>query len=524
MLRTSTFTMILLALLLTACSGGGGGSTPSAVPTGKVTGTVLDGLILNGTVTAYDYSTGTKGSVLGQATTDTRTGTYALSLQVESRPLLLEITGGYYNEEMAPTTNIPLDTGDKMQAVVNYTTGASITTSITAYTTAAAGLAAYEIKKGTAVATAISDANMRFSNLVGFDIIKTVPLEITDVANASASLTSPLKYGFLAGGISMWAYNNHPTGVAPLQKPYISIKFVQLMYQDVAADGLLNGMGTDNTSNPVQLSFGTVPLSPTVYRQGVGVSMLQMAQHANNKTGLGSSMVLPFAETYAGSTDPMWAGVQLVPISSPIVTITSPTPNAWMRGTPNVTASIQDYVGLSSAELIVNSASVSTVTTNLTTPVFPLNTTSYSDGAHTIAVKATNTVGLSTTATVGVQVDNTPPTLALPTTYLSAVNYCAVNGNVFDSRSGPAGVITATWGNSYCSSTATSTITNNSYGVVLQAPYSVPGGCANTIGMNNLAVTATDTAGNTRTTNFTLSHIGSCLGPRPSGPCSCSIQ
>ena len=103
----------LIASLIVACNGGSSGGTPPAVPTATVAGTALDGLIINGTIIAYDYTGGTKGSELGRSVTNTK-GLYNLSLQSESRSVLLEVTGGYYTEEMLPNTNIILDTGDKL--------------------------------------------------------------------------------------------------------------------------------------------------------------------------------------------------------------------------------------------------------------------------------------------------------------------------------------------------------------------------------------------------------------------------
>lgn len=500
--RTWTFGVFLISVLVAACSGGGS-SAPPPVPTGSASGTVLDGLIMNGTVTAYDYSTGSKGAVLGQATTDSKTGMYSLSLQVESRPVLLEITGGYYNEEMDPSTNIPLDAGDKMQAVINYTTGAAVTTSITAMTTVAAGLAAYEIKHGTAVGPSIDDANHRISNLVGLDIIKTLPLEITDPANASSTLTPGLQYGFLAGGISMWASKNYPaTEPSAFIKPYISIKFVQLMYQDIIADGLLDGHGFDSNGTAIQISFGNVPLSPTVYRQGLGVSMLQMADNTNNKTGLNSSKVLSYAQAFAGSTDAMFAGVTPQPITSPTVAITAPTQNGWITSAAAITATVQDYIGVSYNDLLVDGAVTPTFTstTNPTSPSFVLGATPVSDGPHQFTVRATNTVGLQGSATVTANIDNTPPTIAMttvapqPSATVSQLTGCGISGQILDTGSGPAGqvVMQAVYPPTGASGSVTSTIVNGAYSATI--PATVIGSSQFP---STLTITATDVAGNT---------------------------
>jgi len=451
MLRNATLIFVLLGVLLSACGGGGGESAaPQPIPTASVSGTAVDGLVFNGTISVYDFSTGAKGALLGQATTNITTGLYSLTIQSESRPLLLELTGGYYYEEMAPTAQVQLDATDRLYALVNFTTGQSITTSVTNYTTLAAGLAQYQIANGTAVATAINNANSRISALIGTGVTTTTPIEITKVENASASLTPGLQYGFLAGGISMWAHNNPPSPGLKLVKPYVSIKFLQLMYQDVVADGVLNGAGKDGSGNPVNLSFGTKALGADVYRKGIAASVLLVADHANNKTGIGSSGVLNFASAYGASTDPIWGGIAPTPITAPVVNLLTPTVDQWLHATANITATATDYTGLSSAELLVDGNSAATITTGLQVPAFAYDTTALSDGNHTMGVRVTNVLAQATSAVVPVRVDNTPPTVFINSvgtfSYNPDTGYvgCPFTGTAFDSLSGipVGGVVT----------------------------------------------------------------------------------
>ena len=103
--------LLISLVFLTACgggagSGGGSGPTGSTIPVGSVSGISFDGLILNGTVSVYDFTTGAKGALLGQTTSDSSSGLYSLSLQVESRPVLVEITGGYYVEEAGAAVRV----------------------------------------------------------------------------------------------------------------------------------------------------------------------------------------------------------------------------------------------------------------------------------------------------------------------------------------------------------------------------------------------------------------------------------
>jgi hypothetical protein len=439
--------LLISLVFLTACGGGsaGGssGSTGSTIPSGSVSGITFDGLILGGTVSVYDFTSGTKGAQLGQATTDGTSGLYSLSLQVESRPVLLEITGGYYIEEAGPgSTQVALSSKQKLTALANYTTGATLNISVTTLTHLAAGLAAFEISKGTAVSTAINDANNRASSLVGVNILTTTPKEITDVTNASATLTPELRYGFLAGAISMWTYNNAPSASVAHLSPFTSIDFAQLLYQDISADGLLDGFAFDSTGAKAQLSFGTTPLGPDVYRMGLGVSLVQMAGDPNNKTGLTGSKVLSFAQSYIASSDGIFNGVAPTAFAATTTAITSPTTNAWARKTISVIPTASSPFGLNTVELIVDGVSVAT-SANAAPASFSLNTTAYADGAHTLTVRSTDRGGFVATSTVQSNIDNTPPTSNGNYYYFNGCSgLCRNNnGNASDNYSG---VVSAT--------------------------------------------------------------------------------
>lgn len=400
--------LLISLVFLAACGGGSGSPTPPPVPFGSVSGTAFDGLIINGTVSVYDFSTGAKGSLLAQATSD-GSGLYSLSLQVESRPVLVEITGGYYIEEAGANAQIALSTKHKLTALANYTTGSSLSVAVTSYSHLAAGLAAYEISKGTAVSTAINSANTRASSLVGVNILTTTPKEITDVTNASATLTPELRYGFLAGAISMWTYNHAPSAAAAHLPPYTSIDFAQLLYQDISADGLLDGIGLDSTGAAAPLSFGTTPMGVGVYRIGIGVGLVQMAGNANNKTGIDGAKILPFAQAYIANTDAMFNGVAPTSFESSAVVISSPATGAWVRKSINVASTASSPFGIKAVEFLVDGGSVAT-SANLAAQSFPIVTTAYAAGAHTIDVRATDLGGFVTTASIQLNIDNIAPT------------------------------------------------------------------------------------------------------------------
>lgn len=359
----------LFISLLTACGGSsGGGPAGSTIPIGTVTGVGFDGLLINSTISIYDFSSGLKGALLGQTVSD-NSGLYTVKLQVESRPILIEATGGYYMEEAGSGFQVKLPDHYKLSAVANYTLGSATNICATSFTNLAAGLAAYEIGKGMEVNKAIDEANNRITTITGVDILATTPKQITDPANAGAGMTPELAYGFLSGAISMWTYNNTPENALAHKVPYTSIDFAQLMYQDIAADGLLDGMGLDSTGKLSQLSYGTTPLTTDTYRLGLGVSLLEMAANVNNKTGLSNVSALPYVRAYIASVDSMFNNKVPISLTSPVVTISAPTTNAVLMQTVQISATATTPALLTSVEFLVDGVVAGTAA-NLASPSF----------------------------------------------------------------------------------------------------------------------------------------------------------
>ena len=407
--------LLFSLLLISGCGGGSGagGVTGSTIPVGGVSGVSFDGLILAGTVSVYDFTTGSKGALLGQATTDGQ-GLYSLSLQVEARPVLIEVTGGYYVEEAGANANahISLSANQRLTAVANYVTGSSLKVAVTTYSHLAAGLAAYQISQGTAVPTAINNANTRISGLVGANILTTTPKEVTDVANASAYLTPELQYGFLAGAISMWTYNNTPGTASARQPPYTSIDFAQTLYQDISADGVLDGVGIDSTGAKAQLSFGTTPLSTDVYRMGIGANIVVMAGNPNNQTGLTGAQVLPFAKTYIANSDPIFNNVAPTTFAASTAGILFPAANQWVGGSVLLVPTASSPFGIGSVALIVDGGTVAD-SSGVVPATFTMNSALYADGAHSVMLQLTDGGGFITTSSIASKFDNTSPTTTM---------------------------------------------------------------------------------------------------------------
>lgn len=436
--------ILLCLLMLSACgggggsggssaSGGGGGGTPPPVPVGSVAGAGFDGLILNGDVAVYDFSKGTKGALLATGTTDT-TGLYNLRLQLESQPILIEVTGGYYLEEAGTGFQVQLGQNHKLTALVNYVVGSNLQVSTTTFTHIAAGLAQFEISKASSVVAAINDANGRISALAGFNILATTPKMITDSANASVSLTPELRYGFLAGAISMWTNDHSPTPADAHKVPYTSIDFAQLIFNDIAADGMLDGMGFDSTGALTQISFGNTPLTVDVYRRQLGVSMLKMANNQNNRTSLKGADLLPYVQNYIASTDTLFNNIVPVSIVAPSISIASPAADAVIIGNANINATVATAGEVVSSSLYIDGGFVA-ASTNPSAPSFVVDSNAYADGVHTIMITSVDSGGLSTSKSVSVLVVNNAPSISIsnPSTNTVVVGMLTINGTAASS-------------------------------------------------------------------------------------------
>lgn len=91
----------------------------------------------------------------------------------------------------------------------------------------------------------------------------------------------------------------------------------------------------------------------------------------------------------------------------PQLSITSPLNNATVSGTINVTSSATDENGISRVDVLVDNSQVTSLTSSPYT--YSLNTSQYSDGNHTITVKAYDPSNNEAVQTVTVTVDNSVP-------------------------------------------------------------------------------------------------------------------
>jgi hypothetical protein len=91
-------------------------------------------------------------------------------------------------------------------------------------------------------------------------------------------------------------------------------------------------------------------------------------------------------------------------VNPPTVSVTSPVNNAILVGTVNFTANASSQTGIAKVEFYVNSTSVGTLTASPYT--LPIDTRFFTDGTYTILAKAYDNSGVTSTASVQVQILN----------------------------------------------------------------------------------------------------------------------
>lgn len=426
-------------LVLAGCGGGGAtdgttGDLPDTRPSAVVSGTAFDGLIINGTVNIYDWSTGKKGALLASGQTDGQ-GLYSISISTPDKPILVEVTNGYYIEE-ASGVQIQLkpDQGQKLLAVTYYRSGVPVTISATFFTTIATGYAEYLVSQGMSPTNAVVNSNSEISQWAGFDIETTTPLDAANVSNASPVLTDGLRYGLVAAGISELTKQIHiDLGQQP-HATWPSVHIIGLAYDDVRADGLLDGRG--NGGQP--LAVGNLALNIDTFRATLADYILRfVARNSRNATGLIFDDVRDFAlalnkyvSAVFGNTSP---GTDISQ-SFPSVQQFTPEEGTIVSGTFPVNAMVNDPHGIAQVEYYVDGQFVATAG-DPENPAQSIVTTNFSNGAHQFEIRVTNVWGNTTTVVNNITIANSGPQISLLTRYTkinAADHKCDFSLNITD--------------------------------------------------------------------------------------------
>lgn len=272
---------------------------------------------------------------------------------------------------------------------------------------------------------------------------------------------------------------------------------------------LPTNVGITAPSNNAVLSGTAVTISATA-SDNIGISRVDFYRDSNVLLGTdntspysiswditsvtnGAHTLTVIATDLAGNTKTSSIISVSVDNSPPQISLSTPA-NGFVTGTFAVTAAATDNVGLSKVEFYRDDNVL--LTTDTSSPyTFNWNSTTVTEGAHTLHAIAQDKAGFRTTsATVAITVDNTVPTVVIT----SPANGAAILPNAIVNINANAtdnfGVVKVEF---FVGTTLTCTITSAPYICVWQVP--------NQRANFNLKATAYDVAGKTATHTITVS-------------------
>jgi len=266
--------------------------------------------------------------------------------------------------------------------------------------------------------------------MAGIAIREVEPLNITDPNNVSPIISEGLQYGIYPAAISSLTKDMaERSGLSPhTLTSTTSIHLAQVGCNDIRADGKLDGLGyTTDDEKISQLGFGTISLTPRIYRTEVAQHMLIIARSELNKSGLTAADYLIRAQSLSTMDSELFDKIAPEPVdlNGPFISIDLPS-NTFIKGTVDLDFNITDPLGIKRIEFYVDN-NLANINSGETT-IFSLDTKccNYSDGPHEIKIVAYDALDNESTFTRTYNFDNTGPIVTINSQLLvNEVNYVA---------------------------------------------------------------------------------------------------
>lgn len=393
--RFSTALLLALSLSgLVACNGIPGaesGDVAPQRPSSTISGFVVDDAISGALFNVYAFDNGVQGELLASTITGPD-GAYEIEIDsLEQRPLLIEVRGGSYIE-LATGQQINLKDDQVLRAVVIYQPGQAVSLMVTPLTHLVTALVEYQTSTGKGVEQAIAGAKTEINSLFGFDVASVYPRSIAD-QGLDSDLSDEHLYGFFLSALSSWTKRiSELNNLAP-HEVYNSIYLSQILYNEIASDGLLDGKAISRGSgNETALALGEVVLGPDRYRIAFAQHMLAMAAGPANATSVTVEQLRPFAFQFVNSDHRLFDGV-LTNLLGDQVQVTAE------ENLGNSLNGVFDYVVSLSPPGIISSVSFTIDGQPLPASLvpgdirLPVDTRQYPDGEHVIAMVAKDWLG-----------------------------------------------------------------------------------------------------------------------------------
>jgi len=404
-------TALLAAWLIAAAGcGGGGGSDSGRGGDSSVTyqGQAFDAAISDGVVKVKTLG----GQVLASAQTDSE-GAYTVQVDSAARFLVFEVgEGSYYEQATGQKVHLA---GETLSAIVDTESGQR-SVNINVLTHMQAGIFHFRLDNvfNGIAQNAYSETQKAIIAYAGFDPKLSAFKDLSTFTNFN-SVDGSAKGSLFSAGISQFvlqqmeddAWTDPQNG-----SDYSSIAFAQVMYDDAAADGRLDGQGENG---PLQL--GTLNLETNVYRDQLALAMIVFVKSGQNQSDLAVTDILPYASRLSalqnGQVFSIFGNQSTNPISeiAPTISNVSPGDQSAVHDTTQFTFDVTDFAGVQQVAFTFGDGPTET-TSNFESPVFAVDTTAYMDGFFDVVIQATNLSGVTTTESFQVIVSNDGTTIS----------------------------------------------------------------------------------------------------------------
>ena len=236
----------------------------------------------------------------------------------------------------------------------------------------------------------------------------TYPLDTNTLTNGTHNFTAKAtdNHGNTAATTVTVSANNTPPSIT-ITAPRAGALIVGTFTVSGTASSPAAGVATINVrvdSNPATLATGTTSWSTS----------LNTAGYAD-----GAHTVFATATDTAGHATTTSVSVTFSN-SPPSIAITSPHAGAVLVATVTVSGTASSPAGVSSVQVRVDSGA-STSSPNTANWAVSIDSTAFSDGAHTIFATATDSFGRTSTASVVVTISNSPPSVSISSPSAGAV-------------------------------------------------------------------------------------------------------
>ncbi len=408
---------------LSACDGFGDNpnALPPERPAGTINGRVVDGTIIDSQINVYSFENGSIGELLA-STTSNNEGSYTIELQQKNQAVLIEATGGSYIEE-ASGTLVNLQPGQRLRSIVNYDSG-NLDVNITPLTHLATALTEQKISQGMIAQDAIDEAVAEISGLFNIDVIKTNPLDITDPANTALMISNGHLYGIYLAALSSYTKWASEQNATQAHTTYTTIGLAQTLYTDILADGKLDGKGMTEQGEPVDLGIGIVALNENSLRVTFAQHILAIINSEINQTTITIDDVLPSAQRLADSShdlfgdNPPAASSDTIPALFTIEPDININSNVFSFGTLYFSVSISGPLDAVEVEFDIDGAVIDAVI-DAKNPIMEINVSQYTDGDHTIGVRATDILGVELYQQFNINFTNISPLISVTSSPLT---------------------------------------------------------------------------------------------------------